>query len=83
LEINEELAQDGEHFIYCSVSFEDSDRTYYYLTDNCKIRRGAFVAVPFGRNNEIKYGRVVCVDIHTRETAPFPVEKTKYIVASL
>ena len=74
---------DDEEFIFCSVALDGSCVTSYYLADDCDIRCGDFVAVPVGRDNLVKRGRVMRVEIHTRATAPYPVEKTKQILSVL
>ena len=67
-------------YIFCSVVFEGGWKTYYYLTDDDTIEIGDFVIVPAGKENRLEIVKVVDIEYFTRENAPFPVEKTKWIV---
>ncbi|WP_353948644.1 ADP-ribosylglycohydrolase family protein [Sporolactobacillus sp. Y61] len=71
--------KDGE-VKYCSVAFDDSDRTYYYQTDDEGIEVGDYVRVPFGASNMEGTARVESIDYFPIEEVPFPLEKTKKII---
>ena len=66
---------------YVSVSYDDiyTDQTYSYKTDIATIEVGDRVLVD--RNGEEVYGIVESIGSYTRETAPYPVDKTKDIIA--
>ena len=65
---------------YCSVAFDDSGKTFYYRTRNPNIRVGDLVYVPVGRNYEKTMGVVVDMEDFLGHDAPFPLERTKYIL---
>lgn len=67
-------------YIFCKVTFEDGYRKYYYLTDDESIQIGDLVMVPVGEDNHQSLVEVVDIDFFTKENAPFPIEKTKYIL---
>ena len=66
--------------IYCSVSFENSYTTYYYLTEDDSITAGDLVVVPAGRDNRLTVAKVTKVEYFAAEDVPFPIEKTKKIL---
>ena len=65
---------------YCSVSFDGSDKTFYYRTRNPEIKVGDLVYVPVGKNYEKKIGRVVAMENYRGSRAPYPLERTKHIL---
>ena len=69
----------GDH-IYCKVVFEQSAKTYYYLTDDESICVGDYVIVPVGKDNHEEVVQVVDIEYYQEDT-PFPLEKTKKIIA--
>ena len=69
-----------QQYIYCKVRFSSTRFALSYLTEDESVRAGDFVKVPFGKENEERVGLVVCVIPCTREAAPYPPEKTKYIL---
>lgn len=68
----------GETYLYCSVSFGGSPRSYYYRTDNPRIAPGDVVRVPFGE--EVRTGVVEAVGRFTAQDVPYPLERTKWIL---
>lgn len=66
-------------YIYCSVVFEDAQKTYYYLTNDDSIEVDDFVIVPAGKDNHEAMARVVGVEYFPEDEVPLPVEKTKHI----
>lgn len=71
--------KEGE-IIYCSISFNDSYKTYYYISDFDDIQEGDRVIVPVGDNNREEIGVVKKLEFYIPANAPFPVEKTKHII---
>lgn len=69
-----------EDFVFCSVVFEYSYKTYYYLTDDDEIKEGDFVYVPAGKSNKEVLVEVVKVEYFDAENAPYDIEKAKWIL---
>ena len=67
---------------YCSVQV-GNNRPYAYLTAGLPVKRGDRVRVPYGKKNEPKEGIVRSVADYTRDTAPWPPEKTKRVLEIL
>ena len=67
---------------YCSVQV-GNNRPYAYLTAGLPVKRGDRVRVPYGKENEPKEGIVRSVGDYTRDTAPWPPEKTKRVLEIL
>lgn len=67
---------------YCSVQV-GNNRPYAYLTAGLSVKRGDRVRVPYGKRNEPKEGVVRSVGDYTRDTAPWPPEKTKRVLEIL
>lgn len=67
-------------YIFCSVTFDEGYKSYYYLTDDDSIEVGDFVLVPAGKDNHTAIVEVVNIEYFSEEEAPLPVDKTKYII---
>lgn len=67
-------------YIYCSVVFEDGQKTYYYLADDDSIEVDDFVIVPAGKDNHEAIVNVVGIEYFPEDKVPLPVEKTKHII---
>lgn len=67
-------------YIYCSVSFEDGGRNYSYLARDDSYAAGDLVVVPAGRDNHEAVARIRTIGYYAAGEAPFPVERTKYIL---
>lgn len=67
---------------YCFVRV-DNGRRYAYLTAGLPVKKGDHVRVPYGKKNEPKEGIVHDVGDYTRDTAPWPPEKTKRVLEIL
>ncbi len=67
-------------YIYCSVVFEEGQKSYYYLTEDDSIEVDDFVVVPAGRDNHEAVVQVVDIEYFSAEDVPLPVEKTKHII---
>lgn len=78
------LAQtDKAVYTFCGVLFENSSTIYFYRTSDESITVGDYVAVPVGRDEKEIIAEVVTVQKHRRATAPYPVDKAKYILRRL
>lgn len=67
---------------YCLVRVDNGHR-YAYLTAGLPVKKGDHVRVPYGKDNELKEGLVHAVGNYTRDTAPWPPEKTKRVLEIL
>lgn len=67
-------------YIFCSVTFDEGYKSYYYLTDDDSIEVGDFVLVPAGKDNHEAVVEVVDIEYFSADEVPFPVEKTKKII---
>lgn len=67
---------------YCLVRVDNGHR-YAYLTAGLPVKKGDHVRVPYGKDNELKEGVVHAVGNYTRDTAPWPLEKTKRVLEIL
>ncbi len=65
--------------IFCSILFQGSDKSYYYLTDDVTMDVGDEVEVPVGPSNNRKVGTIADIACYRPEDAPFPVEQVKQI----
>ena len=74
------IADDEEVYIFLGVSFDGSEKYYFYLADDDCYEIGDKVVVPAGPDNIETVGEVVTVQKHRRKTAPFQIEKTKYVI---
>lgn len=67
-------------YIFCSVTFDEGYKSYYYLTEDDSIEVGDFVLVPAGKDNHEAVVEVVNIEYFSKENVPFPIEKTKRII---
>ncbi|WKY43286.1 hypothetical protein Q5O14_11535 [Eubacteriaceae bacterium ES2] len=67
-------------YIFCSVTFDEGYKSYYYLTDDDSIKIGDLVLVPAGKDNHTAIVEVVKIEYFSEENAPLPIEKTKQII---
>lgn len=67
-------------YIFCSVTFDEGYKSYYYLTNDDSIEVGDFVIVPAGKDNHEAVVEVVNIEYFNDENAPLPAEKTKRII---
>lgn len=68
------------YYQYCMVQFREKGAAYAYLTGGVPLEAGAFVVVPVGRFGAEKLGRVTEVFICTEQDAPYPPERTKFVL---
>lgn len=70
----------NSEYIFCSVTFEEGYKSYYYLTEDDSIEIGDFVIVPVGKDNHETVVEVVNIEYFSEEKVPLPIEKTKRII---
>lgn len=75
----DEVRKPGE-IIYCSVSFSEDGRTYYYQTEDEAIEVGDHVMVPVGSDHVERIAVVEEIEYFEPAEVPFPIEKTKFII---
>lgn len=74
------LAQtDKTVYTFCGVMFEGTPTIYHYRTNDDSITIGDLVIVPVGRDGKEVIAEVVTVQKHRRATAPYPVDRAKFI----
>lgn len=67
-------------YIFCSVTFDEGYKSYYYLTDDDSIEIGDTVVVPAGKDNHEAIVEVVNIEYFDEYNAPLPLDKTKKIL---
>ena len=70
----------GGYYQFCNVQFKDGGNPYAYLTGGLPLAVGDFVVVPVGNRNAEKTGRVTDVFVCSAQDAPYPPEKTKFVL---
>ena len=75
-------AEDQTVYTFCGVRFHDADAgpVYHYRTEETDIHVGDQVIVPVGEENREVTARVVSVGQYLRGTAPYPVDRAKFIL---
>ena len=68
------------YYQYCMVQFRENGAPYAYLTGGVPLEAGAFVIVPVGQYGAEKLGRVTEVFLCTEQDAPYPPERTKFVL---
>ena len=70
----------GEYYQFCKVQFKDGRSPYAYLTGGLPLVVVDFVVVPVGNRNAEKTGCVTDVFVCSAQDAPYPPEKTKFVL---
>ena len=70
----------GGYYQFCKVQFKDGGSPYAYLTGGLPLAVGDFVVVPVGNRNAEKTGRVTDIFVCSAQDAPYPSEKTKFVL---
>ncbi len=73
----------ANEFIYCTVNYIDSNKGFYYLTEDDSLQIGEKVIVPCGKNNARREAIIKKVEYFLEEDVPFPVDKTKRIIGRI
>lgn len=68
-------------YTFCGVRFPGWKRVYYYRTDDETLSVGDQVLVP-GRDGPAPV-EVVSIQKHRRDTAPYPVDRAKFVVGKV
>ncbi len=74
-------ATDKTVYTFCGVRFPGWQRVYYYRTDDETLAVGDKVLVP-GRDGPTP-AEVVSIQKHRRDTAPYPVDRAKFVVGKV
>lgn len=69
-----------DRYWYCGIAVKGVKTIYSYISDTGELPLGAYVMVPFGRNNALRIGVVHSCGEYAAEEAPYPVGQTKHIV---
>ena len=67
-------------YTFCGVSFGGNGIIYHYRTDDETLAVGDKVVVPVGNDRKEAVAEVITVQKHRRKTAPYPVDKAKFII---
>ena len=73
-------ATDKTEYTFCGVTFLHGRQIYYYRTDDESIDVGDRVIVPIGNEGRTIEAEVAAVEKHTRATAPYPVDRAKFVL---
>ncbi|MDO4343351.1 MAG: hypothetical protein Q4C50_00975 [Eubacteriales bacterium] len=77
----EKARVDDKIYTFCGVAFPHALRPYSYRTEDPTIKVGDEVLVPVG--DKETNGIVVSVGQYMRIAAPYPVDKTKFIICKI
>lgn len=77
----EKARVDDKIYTLCGVTFPYALHPYHYRTDDPTIKVGDEVLVPVGNKETI--GTVISVGQYMRIAAPFPIDKTKFIIRKI
>ncbi|MEG1869182.1 MAG: hypothetical protein RR219_09700, partial [Clostridiales bacterium] len=67
-------------YIFCSVEFDESSKSYYYLTEDESLEIGDLVLVPVGKEANTSLAQIVDIEYFSKDNVPFPLEKVKSII---
>ena len=68
------------YYQFCNVQFKEDGAAYAYLTGGISLKAGDFVVVPIGDHQAEKLARVTEVFACSTQNAPYPPEKTKFVL---
>ena len=79
------VRREKSEYIFCSVAFGWSDKSYYYLTEDDTIEVGDKVVVPAGADNHEAVAEIVDLEYcsHNAFFFPFPPEQAKKVLRRL
>ncbi len=78
--VYERVKRRKNDYIFCSVTFDEGCKSYYYLADDDSIEVGDSVLVPAGKDNHTSIVEVLNIEYFSEKDAPLPVGKTKHII---
>lgn len=67
-------------YIYCSVTFDEGGKSYYYIADDDRFEVGDYVVVPVGKDGHESVAEIVDIEYFAEDDVPLPLDKTKYII---
>lgn len=67
-------------YTFCGVSFGGNGTIYHYRTDDETLSVGDKVVMPVGNEGKESIAQIETVQKHRRKTAPYPVDKAKFII---
>ena len=71
---------DGKYYRYCKVTMDKHSNGLWYRTDDISLKKGDYVYVPYGYNNQELMAKVVFVEEFRSDDLPVPLEKMKFII---
>ena len=71
---------DGKYYRYCRVTLDECPGGLWYRTDDITLKKGDYVYVPYGKENEELMAKVVSVEEFRSDDLPFPLQRTKFII---
>lgn len=74
------MLNDKTIYTYCGVKLPFSINPYSFRTDDSSLKIGDTVIVPLGEENKETQGIIVSIGQYSRIGAPYPPEKTKFIL---
>jgi len=75
----ERIRRKKGELIFCSVTFNESSKSYYYLTKDDTLKVGDTVCVPVGDDGNKALGEIVKIEYFTKKNAPYPLDNIKMI----
>lgn len=75
-----EKSVESGFYQFCTVQFKENGTSYSYLTGGISLKGGDFVMVPVGKRDVEKLARVTDVFVCSAQDAPYPPEKTKFVL---
>ena len=79
-ELQPDVPEQNGYYTFCMVQFQDGGAPYAYLTGGISLKTGEFVIVPVGKYDKERLGRVTDVFVCTAQDAPYPPERTKFVL---
>lgn len=67
-------------YIFCSVEFSESGKSYYYTTEDDMLEIGDDVLVPVGNDRHTAIVKIVNIEYFPEDKVPFPLDKAKSII---
>lgn len=69
-----------DDYIFCSVEFSESRKSYYYTTEDDTLEIGDDVLVPVGNDGHTAIVKIVNIEYFPEDKVPFPLDKAKSII---
>lgn len=67
-------------YIFCSVEFSESGKSYYYTTEDDTLEIGDDVLVPVGNDGHTAIVKIVNIEYFAGDKVPFSLDKAKSII---